>query len=77
MTRVIRWIGFTALLYAVCVVFFFSSNIATIMAIRGPAPLTWEVMQAIFVRDALVCIPIAILGSFLVPVFSRMFRRIG
>ena len=75
MNKALRWIGFAALLYVFSVFFFFASNIATILAIRGYEPLTQETMTAIFVRDALMCIPIAILGTFLVPVFSRMFRR--
>jgi len=74
MARVVRWIGFAALLYPLCVFFAFASNIATILAIRGLAPLTAEVMWAIFVRDALLCIPIAIVGTFLVPMFSRMMK---
>ena len=74
MAKVIRWVGFAALLYPLCVFFAFASNIATILAIRGLAPLTSDVMWAIFVRDALLCVPIAILGAFLVPVFSRTMK---
>jgi hypothetical protein len=74
MARVVRWIGFAVLLYPLCVFFAFASNIATILAIRGLEPLTAEVMSAIFVRDALLCIPIAIVATFLVPLFARMMK---
>jgi len=74
MTNILRRIGFAVLLYPLCVFFAFASNIATIIAIRGLEPLTSEVMWAIFVRDALLCIPIAIVGTFLVPMFSRMMK---
>jgi hypothetical protein len=75
MRRVLLWIGVVAQLYVLTVVMFYSSNIATIIAIRGYAPLTWDVMREIFIRDAIVSIPIAIACSFIVVYVARRIRR--
>ena len=75
MRRVLHGIGITAQLYVLFVLVFYGSNIATIIAIRGYAPLTWDVLQYIFVRDAIVCIPIAIVGTFVYAFFMRRIQR--
>lgn len=75
MRRFFWWLGVAAQLYVLFVAIFYSTNIATILAIRGYAPLTWEVMRAIFVRDALMCIPITIAGLFVFAFVTRRFRR--
>lgn len=71
----VNWIGLVARLYVLTVVVFYSSNIATILAIRGFAPLTWDVLREIFVRDAVASIPIALGCSLIVVYFARSSRR--
>jgi len=71
MRRAMLWVGIVVALYAMCLVFFYSANIATIIAIRGFAPLTWEVMYLLFLRAAVISIPLAILSSLFVVFGSR------
>ena len=73
--RVLLWLGIVAQLYVLTIVMFYASNIATIIALRGYSPLTWDVMRQIFVRDAIVSIPIAIVCSFIVVYVARRIRR--
>lgn len=75
MRRVLLWLGVVALLYALCLVVFYSTNIATIIAIRGFEPLTWEVMYVLFLRAAVICIPLAIVSSLFVVFRARLGGR--
>jgi hypothetical protein len=75
MRRVLLWLSVIAQLYVLTVVIFFGSNIAAIIAIRGYVPLTWAVMREIFIRDAIVSIPIAIIGAFIVVAVARKIRH--
>lgn len=67
-------VGFVLALYVGCVVLFYASNVAAILALRGPAPLTWDVLRFLFVRDALVSIPITIVAAVLWPMLRRQLR---
>jgi hypothetical protein len=59
-----RWLFYTVALYAPCAALSYAANIATIIAIRGLEPLTAEVLWVIFIRDALMAIPIAAIFAF-------------
>lgn len=59
MNAFVRWLFYAVALYAPCTALFYAANILTIAAIRGFEPLTEEVLWAIFLRDALLSIPIA------------------
>jgi hypothetical protein len=65
MKDLMRWITFAAALYVPCAALFYAANVATIVAIRGLEPLTWDVLWAIFLRDALMAILIAMVFSLL------------
>ena len=60
MSRLAIRVGLFVALYLFCLALFFGSNLATIVAIRGTAPLTEDVLRFLFIRDALISIPIAI-----------------
>jgi len=75
MRPVLLWLGIVALLYAMCLAVFYSTNIATIILIRGYAPLTWEVMYVLFLRAAVICIPLALLSSLIVVFKMQSGRR--
>ena len=70
---VLKWIGVTAQLYVLFVAVFYGANVAAIIAIRGLQPLNADVLRTLFVRDAFVCVPITIVGTF---VYAFMMRRI-
>jgi hypothetical protein len=75
MRRALLWLGIFAQLYVLIVVVFFGSNLAAIIAIRGYAPLTWDVTRALFIRDALVSVPMAIAATFVVVRVARSIRE--
>jgi hypothetical protein len=70
---VLKWIGVMAQLYVLFVLVFYGANVAAIIAIRGLQPLNADVLRYLFVRDAFVCIPITIIGTF---VYAFLMRRI-
>lgn len=73
--RVVRWLGIAAQLYVLFTVIFFSFNIATIVVIRGWAPLTPDVLYYIFARDAIMSIGLAVLGCIFMAFFMRSLPR--
>jgi hypothetical protein len=60
----VRWLFYAGALYAPCTALFYGANVATIATISGFEPLTEEVLWAIFLRDALLAIPIAAVFAF-------------
>ena len=71
--RISYWAGVMAALYVLFVIIFYVSNVVTIFVIRGPAPLTADVLRSLFVRDAIVCIPLTMVGTV---VFAFMMRGV-
>ncbi len=71
--RISYWAGVTAALYVLFVIVFYVSNVVTIFLIRGSEPLTVEVLRYLFVRDAIVCIPLTMVGTV---VFAFMMRGV-
>ncbi len=69
--RVLYWAGVTAQLYVLFVIVFYVANVVTIFIIRGATPLTADVLRYLFIRDAIVCIPITMVGTV---VFAFMMR---
>ena len=74
MRSLMVWAGVAAALYPLCVIVFYLANIATIFAIRGSAPLTSDMLYVLFLRDAVVCIPIAMLSALFVFFKNRLSR---
>lgn len=72
LTRAIYWAGVTALLYLLFLAVFYTANVTTIYLIRGPGPLTPDVLTYLFMRDVVVCIPITIVSTV---IFALMMRR--
>ncbi len=75
MRQIWRWIGIAAQLYVAFTLIFFAFNVATILVIRGPEPLTPAVLSYIFARDALMAIGLAALGCVFMAYFMRSLRR--
>lgn len=74
MRRIWRWLGIAAQLYVAFTVIFFAFNVGTILVIRGPEPLTPEVLAYIFARDALMAVGLAALGCVFMAYFMRSLR---
>lgn len=72
MRGLLVWAGVAAALYPLCVIVFYLANVATIMALRGTEPLTSEVLLTLFLRGAVVCIPIAMFSALFV-IFRNRF----
>jgi len=70
--RVLHWLAITALFYVLFLIVFTAANVATIAAVRGSGVLTDEVLRYLVQRNAVVCIPLTIVGTAL---FSAMSRR--
>ncbi len=70
MTRssIANWIGLVARLYALCLVAFYASSVAIIVAIKAETFLTRDVLWDVFVLDAAISAPIALVCS-LIPVY--------
>ena len=70
--RVLYWLAITALFYVLFWIVFTAANVATIAAVRGSGVLTDEVLRYLVQRNAVVCIPLTIVGAAL---FAAMSRR--
>lgn len=74
MRNLMVWAGLAAALYPMCVVVFYLANIATIYALRGSELLTSDMLYTLFLRDAVVCIPIAMFSALFVFFKHRLSR---
>lgn len=74
MRGLMLWAGVAAALYPLCVIVFYLANVATIFAIKGGALLTSDLLYYLFLRDAVVCIPIAMFSALFVFFKHRLSR---
>jgi len=74
MRNLMVWAALAAALYPMCVIVFYLANIATIFALKGGVVLTSDVLYFLFLRDAVVCIPIAMFSALFVFFKHRVSR---
>jgi hypothetical protein len=75
MRGLLVWAGIAAALYPLCVIVFYLANVATIFALRGADPLTSETLFDLFLRAAVINIPIAMISALFV-IFRNRFPTV-